>query len=573
MAEISAANASMPEMSISEFVELLKQKQIHIRAEDGRLKISAPAGAVDIALQSELKRRKPVLLKILKNTDATLDLVPLSDQELRERIPLTPAQQGMWLIEHFNPGNVAYCISEAFRLDGEVRLDTLQSAVDRLIARHRILRTSFHEEEGELFQAIAERVEAPVGFTDLSALPAEEGNRHCHEAIRREGRRPFDLKQAPLVRFHLFRMQEHRYVVLINIHHIVADRISLYVIREELVVLSEAIGRTGDAGCDEAEAGLVPVPIQYADYSVWLNRLMRSQEIERQIAAWKKKLAGLPPFIELQHSLPWPEKRTAWGAIRLVTIPGQDAAALKRIGMEEGASPFMTFLAVYAVLIARASRNLPPEGTADFCIGSPITHRRQVATERMIGLFVNMLAFRCTLAPGMSFREVLRQVRGTALEAYENSDVPFQRLVRALKPDRRSQRSPVFQVMFGYETYLPPVAGEIQMDIDPGTARYDLSLHLAESAGDALNGAIEYCTDLFTEGDAAKLTRELEAIVSELARDPEQDIWKLPIAEKARPLDYPAGETAGQSSGQRSDQGPEGSGSVFQKVSRFFSRS
>jgi len=188
-----------------------------------------------------------------------------------------------------------------------------------------------------------------------------------------------------------------------------------------------------------------------------------------------------------------------------------------------------------------------------------------VATERMIGLFVNMLAFRCTLSTGISFRELLRQVRGTALEAYENSDVPFQRLVKALKPDRRSQRAPIFQVMFGYETYMPPVGHEMQMQIEPGTARYDLSLHLAESAGETLYGSIEYCTDLFTDADAVKLARKFEAIVSALARDPEQDIWKLPLPEVKGIAQALPGATI--------EETPEAAEGVLKQVSRLLFRS
>jgi hypothetical protein len=408
-------------------------------------------------------------------------------------------------------------------------------------------------------------VAVPVEFTDLSDVSAEASDQRCRGVLRVEGRRPFDLKRAPLVRFHLFRLAEQSYVVSFNIHHILADRISLYVMREELVALAEAIYRTGDTQCGDAEAGLPALPVQYAEYAVWMDGWMRSEAIERQIGYWKQKLAGLPAFLEMRHSLPWPRKRSAWGATKPVAIADADAAALKRVGAEEGASPFMTFLAAYAVLLARASRAPLYDGGVDFCVGSPITHRRQAQTERMIGLFVNMLAFRCTVTPGITFRELLRQVRGTALEAYENSDVPFQRLVKALKPDRRSQRAPIFQVMFGYETYMAPVAREMQMAIDPGTARYDLSLHLAESASDALYGVIEYCTDLFTEADAVKLADEFEAIVSELGRDLEQDIWKLPLPE----IDH-AGESPPEAT---MEDTPQADASVFKRVSRWFSRS
>ena len=179
----------------------------------------------------------------------------------------------------------------------------------------------------------------------------------------------------------------------------------------------------------------------------------------------------------------------------------------------------MTYLAALALLLHLYS------GSEDFCIGSPITDRRQVATERMVGLFLNMLAFRCQLTQEYSFREILRRTRDTALEAYDHSEVPFQKLVRALKPDRRFQRSPIFQVTLGFESYLQTEEDSLQIHTEPGTARYDLTLNLAETRG-GISGSFEYCTDLFDENDIVNLAQGL-AIVGEAAREPDQSISEI----------------------------------------------
>lgn len=506
--------SSISAMTTLGLINFLKEKQIHIHVENGRLKINAPIGVVDGALQAELKIRKNDLLAAFGGPSSAEPLIPLTADQLTGMLPLTAAQQGMWLIEHFNPGNVAYNIPEAFRFEWRVELVTFQAAVDQLIARHKILRTSFHEDEGELFQTIAATVSAPVLFNDFSHLDELERERACAALLRDESRRPFDLRHPPLARFHLIRLAKDTHVLFSNIHHIIADRVSLYILREEVLSISDAIA-------NKTAHTLPDLPIQYVDYAVWAARQQQGPVIQKQIEYWKRKLAGVPAFLELPHSRPRPEKRSSWGATKPVAVSKEHRAMLAKIAAEERTSHFQTFLALFALLLARSS------GSLDFCIGSPITHRKHPATQQMVGLFVNMLVFRCELDSAMTFRELLRCVRTTALDAYENSDVPFQTLVRALKPDRRSQRSPVFQVMFGYETYMPSTFDDFQIDTGSGTARYDLSLHLAESASEGIYGSFEYCTDLFEESDIERMISEFEAVVVEVASDPDREVFVI----------------------------------------------
>ena len=504
----------MRELTHAQFLGLLKRHGIEVHARNARLQVTAPAGAMDSQLREELVRRKDDLLAVLTRSESNQDALVRSERT--ERIPQTCAQQRLWLIDRFEPGNVAYNIPEAFVANAAIDREALQKAVDCLLARHEALRTYFYQDDGELFQFVCPEATAKVGFTDLTSLAEGSRDQVLHSLIREQARLPFVLHQAPLIRFHLFRVAEQRHVIFFNTHHIISDRRSLDILREELGVLYQAAVRN-------EKASLPDLPVQYADYAIWESRHLAGRMIERQVQYWKRKLGGAPACLELPCSRPYPHKRTGWGATVPVRISKPLRDALNDIGHQEGASLFMTILAAFAVLLYKYS------GQEDFCIGSPITHRRQVQTESIIGLFVNMLAFRCELGGQPSFREFLRRVRQTALEAYENSEIPFQKLVSELKPDRRSRRSPVFQVMFGFDPANRTASdGLFQIDTNPGTARFDLTLQLAENQ-EGLSGSFEYCTDIFEEADIARLVELFSALLPEMVRLPDKPISGLEI--------------------------------------------
>jgi hypothetical protein len=506
----------MQELSHIEFLSLLRQRGIEISVKEGRLQISAPTGGVDTEMRAELLRRKPELLQKLQ----FLPEPPRSEIVRAERngkIPQTPAQQGMWLIDFFGPGNVAYNIPEAFLIDAAIDLKLLQSAVDRLLARHETLRTRFYEDGGELVQAVLPDVRSPVGFTDISDVPEHDRQRTLRDLIREHARQPFDLNQPPLVRFHLFQMSTNHNVIFFNIHHIISDRRSLAILQSELVVLYEAAAQNRPDGLPE-------LPVQYSDYAIWASRQLMEGEMAGDIEYWKVKLAGAPPIFELPPSRPYPEERTAWGGTVPLALPVPVSAALVQISREEGATMYMTLLAAFAVLLSLET------GKLDFCLGSPFTHRTQVETESIIGLFVNMLVFRCQFEGDPSFREILRRVRTTALEAYEHGDLPFQELVGALKPDLRSRRSPLFQIMFAFDSDVSTgKSGLVQLDTEPGTARFDLTLQLGETA-EGISGWFEYCTDLYDAATIEQLSAKFLALLSELTQQPDQPLSRIPLA-------------------------------------------
>jgi hypothetical protein len=510
------------ELTSVELLALLDRKNIQLQARDEHLVINAPAGVLDDHLRAELRRRKADLLILLGTAKEVSPKSPLLSVKRGGRIPMTPSQQGMWLIDHFDPGNIAYNIPEAYLFGFSLDLEILQRSVDLLIARHEILRTSFHEEDGELYQAIAAEVHTEVGFTDLRSLSEAKATSKCHTLIREHARRPFDLRFPPLVRFHFFRITPDRGVLFVNVHHIIADLQALFILREELMVCYKAFSA-------KTAPDLPELALQFADYALWADQQPRDGMMESKVQYWREKLAGLPPFLELPMSGTYPEKRSFGGAKVALIVPSTVRSALTRVGRECGATPFMTFLAGFAVLIARFS------GQYDFCIGSPVTQRTRVETQRMIGLFMNMVAFRVQIATQHSFRDIVQQVRATALEAYEQSDVPFQTLVRALRFNRRSPQSPLFQVMFGFE---PASVADSNFwphfDSDPGTARYDLSLLLNESADGNMYGYLEYRTDIFEESRIAALARRFLDLLKQVAEDPDRPGVSRPLGEEAK---------------------------------------
>lgn len=512
----------MQNLTPAEFLELLGRRDIEVCVGDGRLRIHAPSGAVDPELRAELARRKPELIAILQSANVPQPLPPLVPQSRSGRIPQTHAQQGMWLIDHFDPGHVAYNIPEAFIANVAIDLERFQDAVDGLIARHETLRTSFYEEDGELFQSVLPAAEARVGFTDLSELPESDRQKALNRLIRDQARLPFDLIQPPLIRFHIFRMALQQHVIFFNIHHIISDARSLAILGQELSVLYRA------ALFKETPA-LIPLPVQFADYAIWADKQIASAAMEKQIQYWKSKLAGAPQVLDLPISMPYPEQRTAEGATIPVFIPASVRDTLKAIGTEERATLFMTLLAVFAALLFKQT------GEEDLCIGSPVTHRKHVETEPLIGLFVNMVVFRCEMAGSPTFRELLSRVRNTSLEAYENSDVPFQEVVRALKPDPRLRRPPLFQIMFSFEPNQRLDDGDfIQIDANPGTARFDLTLQLRENVG-GIVGLFEYSTDLFMEARIVELARQFTVVVQQIVLNPDIRISAIDLSPPAEP--------------------------------------
>ncbi|HEX8275370.1 MAG TPA: amino acid adenylation domain-containing protein, partial [Longimicrobiaceae bacterium] len=359
---------------------------------------------------------------------------------------------------------------------------------------------------------------------DLSALGAAGREAALRRRAREEAARPFDLSAGPLFRAALLRLGGEDHVLLLSMHHIASDGWSMGVLRRELSALYAAYreGRTSP----------LPEPaVQYADYAVWQREQLVGEVLERQLAYWKERLAGAPELLELPTDRPRPAVQTYRGAAVPLELSRELLERLQALGRSVGATRYMTLLGAFQVLLSRYG------GSEDIVVGSPIAGRTRGEVEGLIGFFVNTLVLRVDLSGDPSPRELLGRVRETTLGAYEHQEMPFERLVAELSPDRSLSHSPLFQVMFSFDDasgadgVLPGLAME-HVDTEMETAKFDLSLGLAEGPGGG-RGSLSYNTDLFDRATAERMTRHLERVLEQVAADPDVRLSELDLLDGA----------------------------------------
>jgi acyl carrier protein len=434
---------------------------------------------------------------------------PLQGELRPERLPLSYAQQRLWFLDQLGGTSTEYNMPGGLRLRGALDKEALERAINTIVERHESLRTHFEEVEGEAMQAIEPALRLEVPEEDLRGL--EEGGQREREkaALRQEGEQPFDLTRGPVLRVKLLKLGEQEHVLLRTMHHIVSDGWSEGVFNRELMVLYEAY-REG------RENPLKPLAVQYADFALWQRKWLEGGALDEGLKYWKEQLAGIPERLELPLDRSRPAVQTFAADICHVDLPAELTSGLKRVSRENQATLYMTLLAGFAVLMQRYS------GQEDIVVGSPIANRQDERLEEMIGFFVNALVMRVRMKPGMSFRELLVEVRQTALEAYRHQDVPFERLVEELAPQRSLNKTPVFQVMFALQNAPWGLQEMKGLEIEPTEiarkdlrVRFDLEVHAFEREG-RIGLYWLYNRDLFDgwriEQMAGHYTRLLEAI-------------------------------------------------------------
>ncbi len=431
------------------------------------------------------------------------------------------AQESLWYLDQLAPGESTFNVAAALRVLGPLDLGALRRAFAEMVRRHEALRTTFATVDGRPVQAIAPSVSVPLEVVDLARLPSNEARAEAERRAAEETRRPFDLGRGPLFRATVFRLGEAEHAVLLAMHHIITDGWSFGVAAGELSALYEAF-RNG------RPSPLAEPAIQYVDYAAWQREWLRGEAKERLVAYWRRHLEGVRP-LELPTDRPRPPVRSSRGDLRHFTLPKDLSNALVELGRREGATPFMTLLAAFQVLLWRTS------GQETFAVGSPIANRNRAEVEGLVGYFINMLALRADLAGDPTFRGLLARVREAALGGYEHQDLPLEMVVEALQPERDPSRTPLFQAMFVLQNnQLPDVIPE-GLTLEPfgeagtGTAKFDLSLAMAETP-DGLVGSLEYATDLF---DAATIDRMLDrfrSLLESVVADADRRVSDLDVA-------------------------------------------
>jgi hypothetical protein len=404
------------------------------------------------------------------------------------------------------------------RLKGPLNVAALEQALGEIVRRHESLRTIFSDAGGEPQQVVRAYTPFALSVADLSGLSEDSPFETAGRLAEREAQRPFNLLTGPVMRATLLRSAAHEQVLLITLHHIVADAWSLGIFARELMDLYEAYSGGGPSQ-------LEMLPIQYIDFAQWQNELLSGETLERLLSYWKDQLAGALPVMKLPADRPRPDVQTFRGSRQPFSVSSDVSDALELLSQREDCTLFMTLLAAFAVLLHRYS------GHDDLIVGTNIANRNRTELEKLIGFFVNMLPLRTQCADNPDFRQFLKRVREVTLGAYAHQDLPFDKLVEDLRPERTLTHTPIFQVVFSLQNAPSESARHslLEMErvpVDQGAAKFDLVLNMWKS-GRRLHGSLEYNLDLFDPATITRMLRHFEKLLSSIVEQPDARLDEL----------------------------------------------
>ncbi|HEY6423717.1 MAG TPA: amino acid adenylation domain-containing protein, partial [Pseudonocardiaceae bacterium] len=455
------------------------------------------------------------LLSTAPRVDHTDRITPVPRDRM---LPLSSAQQRLWFLDNLTPGGTEYNTGIGLRLFGAFDPDVLRAALSALASRHDSLRTTFDTVDGHGVQRIDARGEIPLRVVDLSTVDVNERCAAVDEALADELGHPFDLQRGPLTRAVLVRLAEDDHVLLLNQHHIITDGWSAEVLVDELATLY--------AAARGAPVELPELLIQYPDFAAWQRERRSGAALEPHLDYWKRKLAGIQT-LELPTDRPRPHVRTTAGAVHRQDLPADLVQALTRVGRTHGATLFMTLAAAVQVLLSRYS------GQQDVAIATVTSGRNRAELENLVGFFVNTVVLRSTVNSARTFSEFVTEVRETVLEAFAHDEVPFDRLVTELQPERDPSRNPLVQTMVVLQNAMmqPRNIDGLRItehQLPRSSARLDLVVEFLPQ-GELLNVAIEYNTDLFDASTIERMAEHLRVLLVGIATNPSRSVARLPL--------------------------------------------
>ena len=440
-------------------------------------------------------------------------------------LPASFAQDRLWFLDQLEPGTAAYNLVRAFRITGPLNVNALTSAIGAVIERHESLRTIFESVDGEARQVVLSDVDVQVPILNLADLPESEREREALRIASEEGKRPFDLTRGPLLRTVLLQVSRDQYILVLAMHHIITDGWSISILFRELAHCYEAYA-------SGREPELPELPIQYAEYAQWQREYIAGEVLAKQVQYWKNKLAGAQTILDLPTDRPRPTTHSWHGATEELIFESQVRGALKEFAQSEGATLFMASMAAFQALLWRYTSQ------DSILVGTPTAARSQIEIENLVGFFVNTLVFRADFTPDVTFRELVRQVRACALEAYAHQDVPFEKLVEELVPQRSMNTSPLFQVMFTFQN-IPKQVFEIsglkmkELEFETGIAKFDLAVEAFEDdEDDEFHCRFEYNTDLFEKQTILRELGHFRNLVNAVLKNPDEPLARIALMDE-----------------------------------------
>ena len=453
--------------------------------------------------------KRKLLLKAIGQWDGKYNVFPLSF-----------AQERLWFLNQLAPESPVYNGTGAFRFEGPLQEVELRKSLQEIIRRHEILRAAFINIDGQPLQVINPISEFELPVVDLTDFHPDKHDQEVKRIAREEAHRIFDLARGPLLRASLLRLGKEDHTLLLIIHHIVSDGWSYEVFLRELGILYVAFSKGGPSPLTE-------LPIQYADFAAWQREYLSGMVLEDQLSYWMQQLSGVIPNLDLPADYQRPMRQSFRGATQYYQLPRDLVEALKDLSRFENVTLYMTLIAAFKVLLYRYT------GQVDIVVGTPIANRNLVETEGLIGLFANTLVLRTDLSCNPTFRDLLRQVREVTLGAYNNQDLPFEKLVEEKHPNRYLSHTPLIQVMFVFQNAPINVWNHSKLKLTPlrfttETAKFDLTINLTYEL-ECLSGSLEYNTDIFKADRIGRMWEHLERLLESLVIDPGQRLSELSL--------------------------------------------
>ena len=499
-------------MTVERLLEQLRELDVRLSLEGERLRCSAPKGRLTPELERDIVARKSEIIRAL-NGHAEPPPEVLHRTFGQSRVPLSFGQERLWFLQRLQPQNPSHNITAHLRVPYHVEEAPLEATLREIIRRHEVLRTTFPEVDGAPAGEVHEDVALPLHRVDIGNVPDTQQQAAIDSVIREQSKRPFDLALDLPFRFAVVRVSDQDYLFVLTVHHIAADEWSVGVFFQEWRELYDRFASGQPANLDD-------LPVQYADYARWQRARTDQETVRSQLAYWMKNLEGAPTAIELPFDRSSQVAPSFEGAVLDFEMARGVSEQLKLLARREGVTPFMMLLAVFQVLLSRYT------GQTDTLVGTPVSTRDRPELEPLIGFFVNLVALRTKVSPDISTRELMRKVRETVLEAHANMDVPFERLVQQLHPDRNPSHSPVFQVALVYQSVSQSLKASYEMT--SAGAMFDMTLYVREVSG-RICCTLEYATALFDAATMERFARHFCTLAGEMAAHPDHAISRLPI--------------------------------------------